>query len=77
MPPPLALTRALAVKGGSLNIGALGISAGGLDLTGFDNIITTGNLDANNVSVNNQLSARIPMPPVAAQSRSPLSGSNS
>ena len=54
--PSLSTTTSFAVSGGDLAIGAGGISASGFDLTGFDNIITTGDLDANNVSVLNQLS---------------------
>jgi len=54
--PVLTTAKALTVSGGELNIGAGGIDAHGLDLTGFDNIITTGDLSAKNVSVNDELS---------------------
>ncbi len=54
--PSFTTTKSLAVNGGELNIGSGGISATGLDLTGFNNLITTGNLKARNVSVTGQLS---------------------
>jgi hypothetical protein len=54
--PILSTAKALDVLGGELDIGIGGIDAHGLDLTGFDNIITTGDLKANNVSANDQLS---------------------
>ena len=54
--PSLSATQSVSVAGGSLNIGAGGITAIGQDLTGFDKIITTGDLKVDNVSVINQLS---------------------
>ncbi len=54
--PSFSTMTSLAVTGGRLQIGAGGIDAHGFDLTGFDNIITTGDLDANNISAINQLS---------------------
>ena len=54
--PYFSTTQSLDVPGGDLGIGIGGISAGSLDLTGFDNITTGGYLVAKNVSVANQLS---------------------
>ncbi len=54
--PYFSTTQTLDVLGGDLGIGTGGISAGTLDLTGFDNITTGGYLVAKNVSVKNQLS---------------------
>lgn len=55
--PTLSTTKSLAVAGGGrLQIGAGGIDATGFNLTGFDDIITTGNLSASNLGATNQLS---------------------
>ncbi len=54
--PSFSTTKSLNVLGGDLQIGPGGISAAGLDLTGFDNIITSGDFAAQNVTVINQFS---------------------
>lgn len=55
--PFLSSTTSLNVLGGRLEIGLGGINAAGYNLTGFNDILTGGNIFANNLGATNQISA--------------------